>query len=63
MCDFIPPSTVSLVSEVSHVIELYTYAHAHQEAHHVRLLLLLKFLDICGGLASRELVGESGAYI
>jgi hypothetical protein len=28
-----------------------TYANAHQKAHHVRLLLLLKFLDICGGLA------------
>jgi hypothetical protein len=28
---------------------VYTYANAHQEAHHVRLLLLLKFLDILKG--------------
>jgi hypothetical protein len=26
-----------------------TYANAHQEAHHIRLLLLLKLLDILEG--------------
>ena len=38
------------VSEHSMSLHLCdTYANAHQEAHHVRLLLLLKLLDILEG--------------
>lgn len=33
-------------------LEKSTYANAHQEAHHIRLLLLLKFLDIYHELAT-----------
>lgn len=45
--NFIPPSTIESVSKSYRRISIQrTYANAHQEAHHIRLLLLLKFLDI-----------------
>ena len=43
---------------------MYTYANAHQEAHHIRLLLLLKFLDIFEGThrgCSTEIESALGA--
>jgi hypothetical protein len=41
---------LSKVSGISSRLQLSnTYANAHQEAHHVRLLLLLKLLDILEG--------------
>lgn len=61
---FIPPSTANLLAYFSRTIDLVvTYADARQKAHDVRLLLLLKFLDICGASVSGSSIFAAAEFV